>query len=141
MNIIDIKGNLHDEAVLTVISLSMYMPTVEKLKSLADKYESDSAISAFACVDDEFVCGTIILKRIEDNQFEIIGIATHSDRRKQGVASKLISHAASILNCGVITAETDDDSVDFYRKYGFQIHSLGEKYPGIIRYLCTLKIV
>lgn len=141
MSIIDIKGNLHDEPVLAVISLSMYMPTAEKLKNLADKYESDSAISAFACVDDEFVCGTIILKRTADNGFEIIGIATHPDRRKQGVASKLISHAASVLNSSVITAETDDDAVNFYRKYGFQIQSLGEKYPGTIRYLCTLKIV
>lgn len=141
MNIIDIKGNLHDESVLAVISLSMYMPTAEKLKNLADKYESDYTISAFACVDDGFVCGTIVLKRVTDNEFEIIGISTHPNRRKQGIASKLISYTACFLNCSVVTAETDDDAVDFYRKYGFKINSLGEKYPGIVRYRCVLNLL
>lgn len=140
MNIINIKNNLNDERVLAIVSLSQYMPTTENLKSLAHKYESDSTISAFACVDDGIVCGIIILKRIVYNEFEIIGIATDHNHRKKGVASKLISYATNILNCSIITAETDDDAVDFYRKYGFKIKSLGEKYPGIVRYLCTLKL-
>nr|WP_201024033.1 hypothetical protein [Paenibacillus sp. 32O-W] len=28
-------------------------------------------------------------------------------------------------------AETDKDAVDFYRKIGFHVTTLGEKYPGI----------
>lgn len=35
-----------------------------------------------------------------------------------------------------IVAETDDEAVDFYRRYGFFITSLGEKYPGVERFLC-----
>jgi len=141
MNIVDIKGNLHDELILSVISHSQYMPTKEKLNQLADKYESDSTISAFAYEDNGFICGTIILKHIGGEVFEIVSIAADTDHRNQGVASKLISFAANILQCSVIKAETDDDAVDFYRKYGFFIESLGEKYPGIVRYLCTLKLL
>ncbi|MDN4071264.1 hypothetical protein NYE70_06050 [Paenibacillus sp. FSL R5-0407] len=37
-----------------------------------------------------------------------------------------------------IDAETDMDAVDFYRKIGFQIIRLGEKYPGIERFKCIL---
>lgn len=36
----------------------------------------------------------------------------------------------------VVSAETDADAVEFYRKYGFKIKSLGEKYPGVERFLC-----
>ena len=141
MNIIDIKGSLHDERVLAVISLSMYMPTEEKLNSRADKYESDANISAFACDDNGSICGTIILRHIANNEYEIMGIATDPAHRHQGVASRLVTFAVDTLKCKIIKAETDDDAVGFYRRYGFQINSLGEKYPDCVRYLCTLKIL
>jgi ribosomal protein S18 acetylase RimI-like enzyme len=37
-----------------------------------------------------------------------------------------------------ISAETHKDAVEFYRKYGFKITSLGEKYLGVERFLCKL---
>ena len=36
-------------------------------------------------------------------------------------------------------AETDIEAVDFYKKIGFQTVSLGEKYPGVERFKCTLE--
>ncbi|WP_268921683.1 hypothetical protein [Metabacillus sediminilitoris] len=39
----------------------------------------------------------------------------------------------------MITAETDKEAVVFYRNYGFKITSLGEKYPGVERFLCEYK--
>lgn len=104
----------------------MYMPTEEKLNSLAQKYD--------------MIKGTIILKSIAGSEYEILGIATDEAYRKKGVASKLISFSAKALRCSIIKAETDDDAVGFYRKCGFQIDSLGEKYPGKVRYLCTLNL-
>jgi ribosomal protein S18 acetylase RimI-like enzyme len=38
-----------------------------------------------------------------------------------------------------VCTETDKDAVGFYRNYGFEITSLGEKYPGVERFLCNLK--
>lgn len=141
MNIIDIKNNLHDESILAVISHSQYMPTEEKLNSLADKYESDIDIFAYAYDDNGLIGGTIILKCLGNDEFEIVSIATDQAHRNQGIASRLISFAATNLKCSVIKAETDDDAVGFYRKYGFHIDSLGEKYPGTVRYLCTLNLL
>jgi hypothetical protein len=39
-----------------------------------------------------------------------------------------------------IVAETDEESVQFYRNIGFIIRSLGEKYPGVERFLCTYEV-
>lgn len=46
--------------------------------------------------------------------------------------------------CGILIMEDKegnelhilDVAVNFYRKVGFKVKSLGEKYPGIIRYEC-----
>ncbi len=37
----------------------------------------------------------------------------------------------------IVEAETDDNAKDLHRKRGFAVRSLGEKYPGAIRYVCT----
>ena len=141
MEIIDAKGKLHDRQILNVLSHSMYMPTEEKLNILADKYESDPAIHAFSCIENASVAGVIVLKHHINRTFEIRSIAVAEASRGRGVGAKLIAHAIGELKCGELSAETDDDAVGFYRSCGFDIVSLGEKYPGVVRYLCTLKVV
>lgn len=141
MYFVDISNNLHDKHILDIISLSQYMPTEEKLNSLADKYETDADVFAFACNINGITCGVIILKRLINDEYEIMSIATPPSVRSKGVASKLITFALKNLKCSIVKAETDDDAIEFYRKYGFQIVSLGEKYPNTVRYLCTLKLL
>lgn len=141
MNIIDIKANLHDNRILAAISYSQYMPTEKKVNSLADKYESDTDVFAYAYDDNGLIGGIIILKCLGNDEFEIMSIATEPAHRNKGIASGLISFATTNLKCSVLKAETDDDAVGFYRKYGFHIDFLGEKYPGTIRYLCTLNLL
>ena len=140
MIVIDIKNMLRDQRVLSVLAYSQYMPTADTLHRLADQCAADPAVSAFACEDQGAILGAIILKAAGGGAFEILHIATAPPHRGKGIASELISHAIEALQCAVLVAETDDDAVDFYRKYGFQIESLGEKYPGTIRYRCTLRL-
>lgn len=141
MTIKEIKDHLHDRSVLAVLSHSQYKPTSRKMKQLADRYEADADISAFACYDNGIARGVIVLKRLAPGEFEIMSIAVDPDDRNRGIASKLIAHASGLLGCRVLKAETDDDAIGFYRSYGFATESLGEKYPGTIRYLCTLREV
>lgn len=141
MHIVDIRGRLHDARVLSVIAHSQYMPTQEKLNAFADRCEADPEIYAFACESDGAVCGVALLKHEGNNAFALLSIATAADHRRQGVARSLISFAATALQCAEIVAETDDDAVAFYRKCGFHIASLGEKYPGVIRYRCTWNLL
>lgn len=139
MTFIDIKGDLHNRSVLAVLSHSQYKPTIKKMKQLADRYEADADVSAFACCDGGIACGVIVLKRLAPEEFEIMSIAVAPACRNRGIASTLIAQASGVLDCRVLKAETDDEAVGFYRRYGFTIESPGEKYPGTIRYLCTLR--
>ncbi len=140
MNIADIKGNIHDKRVLTLLYHSQYNPTEEKLNLLASEYEADNDVYAFSCADDGTAIGVIILKRKDNTSFVIKSIAVDPSFRGLGVGSKLIDYAVKYLQCSEIHAETDDDAIGFYRKFGFDIQPLGEKYPGTARYLCTMKL-
>jgi ribosomal protein S18 acetylase RimI-like enzyme len=68
-------------------------------------------------------------------QCEIKHIAVSSEHRGKGIGSKMISFVLEMYPS--VSAETDFDAVEFYRKFGFKITSLGEKYPGVERFLCV----
>ncbi|QWG42255.1 N-acetyltransferase [Bacillus mycoides] len=68
---------------------------------------------------------------------EIKHIAVSSFQRGKGIGSTMINYVSNKYS--LIYAETDNDAVDFYRKYGFEIKSLGEKYPGVERFLCEFR--
>ena len=140
MILMDIKGNLHDPRVLALLSYCQYAPTEEKLKRLVDDFASDKDVYAFSCTQGDALAGLILLKRWQDASFEILGIAVDPFFRGRGIGTAMIHETAKHLSCAEIYAETDDDAVMFYKQCGFTVQALGEKYPGVMRYLCTLEL-
>ncbi len=67
-------------------------------------------------------------------------IVVSRDHRRQGVGRAMIRAVGTKYGLESISAETDRGAVAFYRKCGFTIQSLGEKYPGIERFCCTLDL-
>lgn len=68
---------------------------------------------------------------------EIRHIAVGVDCRSSGIGSRMIEEVTKRHEVQEIFAETDVDAVGFYRKIGFNIKSLGEKYPGRERFYCV----
>jgi len=58
--------------------------------------------------------------------------------RLRGIAKEMIDCVIDKHKIKTLFAETDMDAVGFYRKCGFSINSLGEKYPGTERYKCVI---
>lgn len=137
MTLMDMKGSLHDHRVLAMLSYCQYAPTEEKLSRLVDEFESDKDVYAFSCMQGEEPAGIIIMKRWQNASFEILGIAVEPAFRGRGIGTAIIKEAARLLLCTQMYAETDDDAVMFYKQCGFTVQALGEKYPGVMRYLCT----
>lgn len=70
----------------------------------------------------------------------VIGhLAVSPNMRGEGMASSMITFIRADRGLTLLLAETDREAVGFYRKYGFSVTSLGEKYPGVERFLCTYK--
>ena len=119
-----------------LIALSVGCPTVEKLERVRAVYtEPDRGLAA------AFVSGLIagaIGYRRRDTELEITHLAVREDSRRQGVARALI---AAVLrrqaDCEPI-AETDDETVGFYRAVGFRTEALPREIDRAQRWRCRL---
>nr|WP_255574572.1 GNAT family N-acetyltransferase [Halobacillus sp. Nhm2S1] len=82
--------------------------------------------------------GCIGIELFRPRQCEIKHIAVSPKHRNNNVGTKMINFILEKYAFETVLAETDIDAVNFYKNYGFQITSLGEKYPGVERFRCIL---
>jgi ribosomal protein S18 acetylase RimI-like enzyme len=93
----------------------------------------------FSAKNQEKFLGIIVLDISDVDKVIIHDIAVLNNYQCKAIGGSLISHCISVFKPYQIIAETDDDAVGFYRKFGFDILALGDKYgAGIVRYKCTL---
>ncbi len=78
----------------------------------------DSSVKVFVSENRGRKTGMMVLMLSEDVA-EIIGIAVSDDARRRGIGKRLIQHVMKSENPESVTAQTDDDSIGFYRKCGF----------------------
>lgn len=110
---------------------------VFKVKSdeLNTKYNptsSESHLKFFWCSADE-----LDTKNLQPYPFRIL---IKNYLRGNRIGSKMIEFICNELSPRILYAETDNDAVDFHKKFGFKITNLGEKYPGVERFLCKYEI-
>ena len=74
------------------------------------------------------------------NKARICHIAVVPQYRHKGIALQMIKEVVRMHQLTYIEAETDDEAVEFYKKIGFQVKSLGEKYPGVERFCCYFEM-
>jgi ribosomal protein S18 acetylase RimI-like enzyme len=95
--------------------------------------------SLFLACEDAVPVGVIGV-RAERDELVIAHIGVAPARRRRGLGSYMVRQVATRLRPAAISAETDAEAVGFYRAYGFEIQTLGERYPGVIRYRCHLRV-
>ena len=135
----DVKASLWQPEVLALLKPSVYNPTPERLKSRAEKYSADKNIFVYACKIDSVYAGIVVLKT-ENDTAEILDIAVKPKYRKHGIGRKLIDFIFNRFPVDTIIAETDDEAVEFYKRCGFTITSVGE-FCDTKRYFCKLSSV
>ena len=129
---------LSKEAFLIYASC-MYHPTYEDFKKQMENLVNDPFVSVYVCEDQGVKTGMIILK-LSDAIAEIIGIAVSEKDRHKGIGSKMIQFIMRSEGMERIEAQTDDDSIGFYRKCGFAEERITVDYPdgSVVRYNCVL---
>ena len=135
----NLKENIiSNEDVLKILKYSHFNPTKEKLSKLTENYHKNEDVFPFASFNGDNISGIIVVQMINNGNYEIIDIAVDENYRGQGIASKLIDHIIEKLDIKTLFAETDDDAVGFYEKYGFKIKIIKNK--EYTRYKCTLSL-
>ncbi|WP_080690512.1 GNAT family N-acetyltransferase [Mammaliicoccus sciuri] len=107
---------------------------IENIKDV-EEYYSITENELYSVSNNERIVGLVGLISTEQ-EVVIKHIAIQSQIQNKGLGTEIINKIHQLFPKQKLVAETDNDAVGFYTKLGFKIISLGEKYPGIIRYKC-----
>lgn len=134
----DIDWLLSEEA-FSLYASCMYHPTYEDFKIQVEGFLNDPSVKIYVCENRGRKTGMMVLK-YADTVAKIIGIAVSDKLRCQGIGRHMIQSAMKTEGLERIEAQTDDDSVGFYRKCGFAAERIIVDYPdgSAVRYNCVL---
>jgi len=135
--IIEIDSMIPHPSIRNLLS---YATSINKVDFVYENYIRSSNQQLFGFMKEDNIIGCIGVE-INLSLCEIKHIAVSPKERGNGIGSKMINFLIEKYSFTSIVAETDKDAVEFYRKFGFKITSLGEKYPGVERFQCEFKIV
>lgn len=106
-------------------------PDDERISLELDCYLTDDSRGLYGEVIHHRLAGLIGIVPYSEEAVELKHIAVNPQYRRLGLGTKLIYEYMHSYHPAKIIAETDQDAIGFYSKIGFEIHSLGEKYPGV----------
>ncbi|MEK4827575.1 GNAT family N-acetyltransferase [Niallia sp. FSL W8-0951] len=119
----------------SIRELLSFATTYSKVEYEYEKYLNTFNRQLFFLQQYGEIVGCIGIEIINPNECVIKHIAVSTKQRGKSVGSQMIKFLSKQYT--FISAETDNDAVGFYRKNGFKITSLGEKYPSVERFLCV----
>lgn len=100
------------------------------------KYMEEPKRKLYGMYVNDVIIGCIGIETTSERSCEVKHISVLPKERGNKVGSKMLDTILKSFSFNHLVAETDQDAVNFYCKYGFHITSLGEKYPGIERFNC-----
>ena len=114
-------------------------PDDERINNEYRQYMNDDSRILLGKVTNNVLVGLIGVTYISSYQIELRHIAVKQGYRNQGLGKGMLTEILENRNLTEIVAETDKNAVSFYRRTGFHITSLGEKYPGVERFHCVFR--
>lgn len=124
---IDIKPICDCFEVAVVFKDSIFNPTYDNIINRGKTFLNDKNIRVAGYEEDGLLLGGIAYK-ITTNSAIIKNISTDGGHRHRGIGRYMIEQAFKDFH-GEIIAKTDIDAVNFYKRCGFEIKSLGNVYP------------
>ncbi|QUG41557.1 GNAT family N-acetyltransferase [Psychrobacillus sp. INOP01] len=120
-----------------VWELLSYATTDGKIEAEYNAYLLSANRMLYGMIIKNNIVGCIGIEFDTESKCEIKHIAVNPISRKQQIGRSMILYIIEKFQIDSIFAETDKDAVNFYASIGFTITSLGEKYPGVERFLCV----
>lgn len=125
-----------------IYSQCMYKPTIDEYKNEITALASSAENRIFICTFQREKAGIIVLSVRPGRSAEIVGIAVKEKLKRRGIGKFMINSAATALGVKNITAETDNEAVNFYQRAGFEVKEFVRHFPdgNATRYQCTLTL-
>jgi len=135
---IDIKRDLDNPVVRKLVSESAWNKSTEATDKKVAEFRSKKNWDLYGWIEDDEILGVCGVEAHSD-WVEIINIAVGQNIRKRGIGKAMITALQQKYKM-TITAETDDNAVEFYQKCGFETEGFIKTYNSIEckRYKCVL---
>ncbi|MHB1505304.1 MAG: GNAT family N-acetyltransferase [Sulfobacillus sp.] len=130
-------GTLGPDQAKALLAHATFTATADHLNWLLTDLYTESAVSLYGWTDNGPVTGLIGIRQTAPAVAEILHVAVAEGHRLQGIGRRMVEAVIAHHQLAALTAETDKDAVDFYRRCGFVVTSLGQMYLGGERFLCT----
>lgn len=102
-----IKENIYD-----IYQQCMYKPTYDAYKNIISEYQSEKGIKSFTCILENEIVGIMILRLIDNESAELIGIAVKDRFHNKGIGNYMLKQVVQNLKLQRIQAETDWDFIE-----------------------------
>jgi ribosomal protein S18 acetylase RimI-like enzyme len=135
----DLRSRLDGEDVQSLLVLAVG-PVPGRLAQVVEGYRTDSALRLLGFLHDNRAVAVVGLCMVE-KAATVVHIAVAPSCQGQGLGRELLKAAVTKFDLRRIAARTDAEAVGFYRRCGFSVCSLGEVYPGVERFDCTLDVI
>jgi GNAT superfamily N-acetyltransferase len=129
------------EALLQLIQALAYTPEIadRRAREILQSYREHPERPLLAVQSGEQLVAFAGIIPPVDGTAEIGHIAVLAQCQGHGIGRWLVGELSRAFGRQGLAAETDQGAVEFYRKCGFTIQSLGMKYPKTERFWCVLK--
>lgn len=138
-SICNIREIITEPDILKLLAPSVYNPTEKRLLNRAKKYQDSENTCIYGFKHNGEYKGIIVFE-ISNDSAVILDIAVKPEYQGEGIGSKLVDFIFNYFNSQNITAETDDDAVGFYKKYGFIVADTKVEFDTK-RYVCVCESV
>jgi len=126
-----------DPALISILAHCVYQPTNERINNILDNVYGQAETGLFGLYAGDQCVAVAGTRQTGEGTSELLHIAVLPNNRSQGYGRMFIDRLIRQEGMRELVAETDSDAVGFYRNCGFEVQSLGEKYPGVERFLCS----
>ena len=135
----EIKKILTDSPEFQQIEKELFFKG-EETADLIETFCHSKGVSIYAAMDGETVTGFCVTDPSTGDVVHLLFIGVHRDYRKSGVASALIDAAIEDQKPKAVVAEVPQNSLDFFKNYGFWAVDFGEDLSGKNVYYATYRV-
>ena len=125
--------------VAALLADSVGNPTTKVLEELMESCTQDDFPALWIANCSGTAIGVLRLESQDQTHCTITHIAVRQNVRGQGIGRSLVEFIRDDLRFRQAEAETDDDSVGFYKSCGFKVEESGENRNGTKRYTCVVR--
>ena len=133
--LVSVKDQLHQPHIAELLEYSVF--TDEKLEAVIERYKTDERWVLLGYSEEDQIIGVIGYEMAAPAILQIHHLAVDPQYRGLGYGRGMILELIEKVRPVKVKAEVDEEAADFFRNIGFEIISLGEKYPYSEKFECS----